>query len=479
MTTAGAKSKDRAIRTETGRSIADNLSARNIRVAVVGNVDAGKSTLIGTLTTQIRDDGRGKARSLIMRHAHELETGRTSTVSSNLLGFKENGDTIVCPGTAGTKKHRVKLEELIGREADRVVTLTDLAGHEKYLKTTIYGVSKGFADYALVLVNSRQPPTHMTLHHLNLCSAFGIPVIVVLTKIDGCPKHVLKSTKEEVAAMLRSPDVSKRPYTIRSEHDIETVTDKMGAVAPVVGVSCVTGDGMDLLRRVLFSVPKRRRHHEKKISKPLEYLVEDIFNVPGTGLVVSGFVNAGRLALGEAVFAGPLDDGSFLKTTVKSAHLARTLVGEVVAGDDACLALSLGKEQRKKLRPGMVVLRDVVEPVRKFEAEIYVVKGEGTTIRENYTTLVHVLHVRQAARVTDIVEVVDYRHFPVSRFGGNLGDGKDVVRPGCKARVTFEFLHRPEHIREGMRVIFRDSHVRGIGVITEVHNGKKAPPVQN
>jgi hypothetical protein len=32
-------------------SISETLSSRNIRVAVVGNVDAGKSTLIGTLTT--------------------------------------------------------------------------------------------------------------------------------------------------------------------------------------------------------------------------------------------------------------------------------------------------------------------------------------------------------------------------------------------------------------------------------------------
>ena len=34
----------------------------DIRVAVIGNVDSGKSTLVGVLTKGIMDDGRGFAR---------------------------------------------------------------------------------------------------------------------------------------------------------------------------------------------------------------------------------------------------------------------------------------------------------------------------------------------------------------------------------------------------------------------------------
>ena len=38
----------------------------NIKIAVAGNVDSGKSTLIGVLNN-ILDDGRGLARSLILK----------------------------------------------------------------------------------------------------------------------------------------------------------------------------------------------------------------------------------------------------------------------------------------------------------------------------------------------------------------------------------------------------------------------------
>merc|ERR1712137_307926 len=75
-------------------SLSETLSSRNIRVAVVGNVDAGKSTLIGTLTTSCLDDGRGKSRTSIMKHRHEIETGRTSTASSHILGFSKNGEPV-------------------------------------------------------------------------------------------------------------------------------------------------------------------------------------------------------------------------------------------------------------------------------------------------------------------------------------------------------------------------------------------------
>ena len=41
------------------------------RVAVIGNVDSGKSTLVGVLTKSIMDDGRGSARKQVFNFSHE------------------------------------------------------------------------------------------------------------------------------------------------------------------------------------------------------------------------------------------------------------------------------------------------------------------------------------------------------------------------------------------------------------------------
>jgi hypothetical protein len=117
-----------------GPSLTETLSSRYIRVAVVGNVDAGKSTMIGTLTSSLLDDGRGSSRTSIMKHRHEIESGRTSTATTHLLGFRSTGEAIA--GRDSLRTNRNKSEDEIAKESYRIITLMDLAGHEKYLKTT-------------------------------------------------------------------------------------------------------------------------------------------------------------------------------------------------------------------------------------------------------------------------------------------------------------------------------------------------------
>jgi elongation factor 1-alpha len=319
----------------------------------------------------------------------------------------------------------------------------------------------------------------MTQHHLNLCCSFGIPVIVVFTKVDGCPEHAFKNCREEVIKMLRSPEIRRKPFAVRTEEDVATVMDKLHTLAPMLETSCVTGEGMTLLQKMLFALPKRRKH-ESKLNRSFEFLVEDIFfNVPGVGVVTSGFVNAGELTVGPncSVYIGPTDDGSFIKTIAKSAHIARISTGHVTAGQSACLAFPLNKETRKKLRRGMVVLKENPTSTLQFDAEICVLKGEGTTIRRSYQAYVHILNVRQSAFARQI-EIVNHHSagLPPGHSGPavvNVDDDDDgiVLRPGSRAKVRFEFAKRPEYIRPGMRMLFRDGRVRGVGIITSVPAG--------
>lgn len=63
----------------------------------MGNVDAGKSTLLGVLTHGELDNGRGYARQKLFRHKHEMESGRTSSVGNDILGFDTTGNVINKP----------------------------------------------------------------------------------------------------------------------------------------------------------------------------------------------------------------------------------------------------------------------------------------------------------------------------------------------------------------------------------------------
>lgn len=69
------------------RKIPDVQPSSELRVAVMGNENAGKSTLLGVLTQGELDDGRGRARLNMFRHLHEVQSGRTSSISHEIVGF--------------------------------------------------------------------------------------------------------------------------------------------------------------------------------------------------------------------------------------------------------------------------------------------------------------------------------------------------------------------------------------------------------
>lgn len=428
----------------------------------------GKSTLIGTLKSGMLDNGRGQARLMIAKHQHEIKSGRTSSVTTHMIGYKENGKPVkpivsgkqstAVSSTATVPKIQLRSDKEIAAEANNVVSLVDLAGHEKYLKTTISGISSKMVDYALVLVNANHGPNHMTRHHIGLAVSFGIPIVIVLTKIDNCPQHVLKSSKEETANIIRSSAVQKKPWPIRNVNDVNIVTDKLHAIVPILEVSSVNGEGIEVIHTLLSTLPKRRRH-QSKMGRSLEILIDGTMNVTGVGTIVSGFVNAGKVYTNETVWVGPLNDGSYMKTAIKSAQISGVPVTKVVSGNIVGLALALSRDQKRLLRTGMVILDAPSPATRIFQAEMIMIKGsgvDGTTIKEGYETMVHILHLKQHVRVENI-ELLD---------STNSADDVVVVRPGNRAKITFRFLKRQEFIRNGMRILFRDGHVRGVGIIT-------------
>ena len=58
-------------------------------------MDSGKSTLIGVLTKGMADDGRGAARKRVFNYPHEEQSGRTSSIAHEIMGFDENGDQVL------------------------------------------------------------------------------------------------------------------------------------------------------------------------------------------------------------------------------------------------------------------------------------------------------------------------------------------------------------------------------------------------
>ena len=83
-----------------------------------------------------------------------------------------------------------------------VIDFIDLAGHEKYLKTTMHGVSGYLIDYALIVINANTGIQKMTREHLGLVLSMKIPIIVIYTKIDITPKVVMEENLKKLLNSL-------------------------------------------------------------------------------------------------------------------------------------------------------------------------------------------------------------------------------------------------------------------------------------
>jgi hypothetical protein len=140
---------------------------QEVRVAIIGNVDSGKSTLVGCLTKRVMDNGRGSARELIFRHKHEIENGRTSSIATEIMGFAKGSQVAV-----DAKANRASAWQAVHARAERSVTLVDLCGHERYLKTTVFGLTGLMPDYGIIVVGANMGVSRMT----KVCRPFFFPV---------------------------------------------------------------------------------------------------------------------------------------------------------------------------------------------------------------------------------------------------------------------------------------------------------------
>ncbi|KAL8860058.1 MAG: hypothetical protein Q9178_003607 [Gyalolechia marmorata] len=412
------------------------------RIAVVGNVDAGKSTMLGVLVKGGLDDGRGKARVNLFRHKHEIESGRTSSVGMEIMGFDVHGE-IVSSKVPGRK---LSWEE-IGKQSAKVISFTDLAGHERYLRTTVFGLLSSSPNYCLLMVAANNGIIGMSKEHLGIALALQVPVMVIITKIDICPPQILQQTITQLTRILKSPGARKIPIFVKSRDEtIETATQFVSQrICPIFQVSNVTGEGLDNVRTFLNILPHHGHYDEKA---PFEFHINDTFSVPFVGTVVSGVVKSGMIHAGDAVLIGPDSLGQFQTTHIRSIERKRIPVPVCAAGQSASFALK--RIRRKEVRKGMVVLPKLDTPpkvYREFVAEVLIL-SHATTIKTKYQAMLHVGPISQTCAIIDI--------------------DRAFIRTGDRATVAFRFVQRPEYLAAGDRILFREGRTKGLGMVKSV-----------
>ncbi|XP_058507457.1 GTP-binding protein 2 [Solea solea] len=427
------------------RKVPDDQQFLDLRVAVLGNVDSGKSTLLGVLTQGELDNGRGRARLNLFRHLHEIQTGRTSSISFEILGFNSRGEVV--------NYSESRTAEEICESASKMITFIDLAGHHKYLKTTIFGLTSYCPDFAMLVVSASTGIAGTTREHLGLAMALKVPIFIVVSKVDLCTRATVERTVRQLERVLKQPGCNKVPMVVESTNDAVTAAQQFAQspnITPIFTVSSVSGESLDFLKVFFNIIPplSNSKAQEELMQQLTEFQVDEIYTVPEVGTVVGGTLYSGICREGDHLVVGPTDSGQFKELSVGSIQRNRSACRVLRAGQAATLAL--GNFDRSLLRKGMVMVSPEMDPTIcwKFEAEI-VLLFHTKTFHKGFQVTVHIRNVRQTATVEAVY-------------------GKEELRTGEKAVVLFKFIKQPEYLKVGAKVLFREGVTKGIGHVTKL-----------
>ncbi|CEI96429.1 hypothetical protein RMCBS344292_10590 [Rhizopus microsporus] len=450
----------------------DGQHFTDLRIVLVGALGAGKSTLIGHICHGAKDNGQGKARLNSMRHRHELESGRSSSISHEIIGYDAEGKLINYATT------NINTWEQICESSHKIVTFLDTCGYPKYFRTTMSGLMGYAPDYAcLVIAGNAGTVTGMTKEHLSIAVILDIPVFVVITKADTATQVQLTNTLCSLLSVLKSPWMSKVPVVIQGENDLATCTSQFsrrGPELPIFMVSNVTGANMDLLLKFIHHLPQpARMGYDELLEESIEFQIEEVYNIPDVGIVVGGVLAQGRINVGEnkQYSLGPNSKGEFIKVKVTSIHRHRIPARYVHCGQAATLALEAVDGDIWKLHKGMVLLdTDDPQSFFEFEAEIMVLY-HAIGVSAGTHGMIHSGSIQQHARVISIeplsVQRIETMDIKDDQTLSPSTDGSSIPS-GYQGRCTFRFIHEPCYLRIGSRVLFMEGTSKCIGKVTRL-----------
>ena len=209
---------------------------KNVVMGTAGHIDHGKTTLVKKLTGIDTD-------------RLEEEKRRGMTIE---LGFAP-----------------LKLS------SGNVISIVDVPGHEKFIKTMVSGVSG--IDFVMLVIAADEGVMPQTREHIDILSLLNVKAgIVVLTKVDLVDDDWLALIEEDIKNELKG--------SFLEGYDIIQVSSK-------------TGKGIDKLLEKLEQLSKTAA-----TSQPQQFFrmpIDRVFTIQGHGTVITGTSLGGEITKGE------------------------------------------------------------------------------------------------------------------------------------------------------------------------------------
>lgn len=335
-------------------------------------------------------------------------------------GHIDHGKTALVRALTGIDADRLKEEKARGitidlgfaywpQENGEVIGFVDVPGHERFVHTMVAGASG--VDFVMLVVAADDAVKPQTLEHLAIIDILGIHRgVVVLSKAD------LADDERRAAASAQ----------IRN-----ALADTALSECPIIPVSSVTGEGIEVLKQHLRSAAAARR--QRNAAGLFRLSVDRSFVLAGAGTVVTGTVLSGSVAAGDQVVVSP----SGRMARVRSIHAQNRAAERGVSGQRCALNLAgEGISKDAVVRGDMVLAPELHAPTDRIDASLRILASERKAVGQWFPVRLH----HAAAEVGARIVLLD----------------DDPIRPG-ERKVVQLVLDRPIAAAAHDRFVLRDT----------------------
>ncbi len=251
-----------------------------LKLAIVGHVDHGKSTLVGRLLHETNALPEGKVRAVQAMSEKRGMPFEWAFVIDAMQAERDQGITI-------------DTTQIRFRSGKRNYVLIDAPGHKEFLKNMVSGAAS--ADAVVLVVDAHEGVQDQTRRHAYLLRLLGIRrIVVAVNKMDlaGYDEGRFNEVKDEVFAYLKSIGVKEKtvfiPVAAREGANLSLRADRMPWY-----------DGPTLLE-ALDALPQPA----PIADLPLRMWVQDVYKFDERR-IVAGRIESGRLKVGDTLLFSP------------------------------------------------------------------------------------------------------------------------------------------------------------------------------
>ena len=238
------------------------------------------------------------------------------------------------------------------------VGIVDVPGHENLVKNMIAGATG--IDAVILVVDAREGWMPQTEEHFQIIQLLTIENgIVVITKADLADQGQLDLVENRIQ---------------------ERVKDTVFHNASIIKVSAVKNTGIDRLKSEIQSLIPRMKP-KRDIHKP-RLGIDRVFNIKGSGTVVTGTLSGGRLSVNQEIHIIP----SGRSARIRSIQTYKKQSSEAFPGSR--VALNLAGIKKEDLRRGDVIFGyEQVQASRYLDAQLKIIPGLSGFELKNGTLL--------------------------------------------------------------------------------------------